>query len=222
MRSGGQRGVNRLLPIYGLTHPFLRWGEKDFSLRLSMWESWEVVLCVLGHPQTAGEGWGWEGGWVGGGAAASSSGRAAGGRVGRPQRVFFLPPPLGIPPRDPRKAPKSPVSVLWAPAAVAKREARLAYILRPSWGPLLDCPASPVPAGRQAGASRGREIQRGSMEAFPKSAGCVEGADQGALLPLSARPFPWQPLLAGVARWRPGSWSVLALVPQFHSFLEPG
>ena len=30
-----------------------------------MWESWEeVVLCVLGPPQTAGEGWGWEeGGW---------------------------------------------------------------------------------------------------------------------------------------------------------------
>lgn len=163
---------------------------------------------------------------VGGGwrSRRSSSGRAAGGRVGKtPESLLPASSLRHTSLVTPGKPSKSPVSVLWAPAAVAKRRG-LPISSVPSWGA-----PSRLPSVSRSGWSAGRGLHvaerysQGSAGAFPKSAGCVGGADQGALLPLSARPFPWQPLLAGVARWRPGSWSViLALVPQFHSFLEPG
>lgn len=121
------------------------------------------------------------------------------------------------------KPSKPSVSVLWAPAIVAKRRG-LPVSSVPSWGgpsrlPSVSC--SSWSAGR--GLHVAERYSQGSAGAFPKSAGCVGGSGQGALLPLTARPFPWQPLPTGVARWRPGSRSViLALVPQFQPFLEPG
>lgn len=101
---------------------------------LSMWGSWEeVVLCVLGPPQTAGEGWGWEEGWGGAVAEAPRAGQLVEG-WGRSQRVFFLPPPQAhLLPRDPRKALQA-FSLCALGSSRCCQEAGLACILRPILG----------------------------------------------------------------------------------------
>lgn len=65
------------------------------------------------------------------------------------------------------------------------------------------CPSSPVLAGQQVGASTWPTDSRGSIGAFPKSAGGSGAAVQATLLASPCWALPWPPLPAGVARWRP-------------------
>lgn len=95
MRSGGQKGAQSP-PSRLWSQPSLpAGGVQDFLL--AALHAGKLggggPPCLSGPPQTAGEGWGWRG-W-----AATEAPRA--GQLvegwGRPQRVFFLPPPLGTP-----------------------------------------------------------------------------------------------------------------------------
>lgn len=115
---------------------------------------------------------------VGGGwrSRRSSSGRAAGGRVGKtPESLLPASSLRHTSLVTPGKPSKSPVSVLWAPAAVAKRRG-LPISSVPSWGA-----PSRLPSVSRSGWSAGRGLHvaerysQGSAGAFPRSAGCVGG-----------------------------------------------